>query len=68
MTAAPALLASAGNAAFFVIFGLFVVAMVVLVVVVVVWAVRHDIAGRREWRKRQEARMPWRDDPEPPHR
>jgi hypothetical protein len=68
MTAAPALLASAGNAAFFVIFGLFVVAMVFLVVIVIVWAVRHDIAGRRDWRQRQEARMHWRDDPEDPRR
>jgi hypothetical protein len=67
MTAAPALLASAGNAAFFVIFGLFVAAMVVLVVVVVVWAVRHDLAGRREWRSRQEGRLPWHDDPEQGH-
>jgi hypothetical protein len=53
---APALVAaSAGNAAFFVIFGIFVVAMVVLVVLVVMWAVRHDLAGRKEWRERQEA-------------
>jgi hypothetical protein len=54
---APALLlASAGNAAFFVIFGIFVVAMVALVVIVIMWAVRHDLAGRRAWRERQEAR------------
>ena len=61
---AHAPLASAGNAAFFVIFGIFVVAIVVLVVIVIVWAVRHDIAGRREWRQRQEARMQRPDDPE----
>ena len=48
---APALLlASAGNTAFFVIFGIFVVAMLVLVVIVIVWAVRHDMAGRKAWR------------------
>jgi heme exporter protein D len=53
---APALvLASTGNAAFFVIFGIFVVAMLVLVVVVVRWAVRHDLAGRKAWRERQRA-------------
>ena len=54
---APALLlASAGNTAFYVIFGIFVVAMVALVVIVIVWAVRHDLAGREAWRARQEAR------------
>ncbi|HVT41567.1 MAG TPA: hypothetical protein VHD39_01185 [Acidimicrobiales bacterium] len=55
---------SGGNVAFFVIFGLFVVAMVVLVVIVILWAVRHDIAGRRAWRQRQEARMHSQDDAE----
>ena len=54
---APALLlASAGNTAFFVIFGIFVVAMIALVVIVIMWAVRHDMAGRKAWRARQEAR------------
>jgi hypothetical protein len=57
-------LASSGNAAFFVIFGVFVVAMVVLVVIVIVWAVRHDIAGREAWKKRQEARARGPEDPE----
>ncbi len=52
---APALpLASAGNTAFYVIFGVFVVAMVALVVIVIMWAVRHDLAGREAWRARQE--------------
>ena len=32
----------------------FVVAMVVLIVIIVLWAVRHDIAGRRAWRARRE--------------
>ena len=55
---APALvLASAGNTAFFVIFGIFVVAMLALVVIVIMWAVRHDMAGRKAWRARQESRM-----------
>ena len=47
---------SAGNTAFYAIFGLFVVAMIVLAVVVVVWAVRHDVAGRDAWRERQASR------------
>jgi hypothetical protein len=55
---APALvLASAGNTAFFVIFGIFVVALLALVVIVIMWAVRHDMAGRKAWRTRQEARV-----------
>ncbi len=61
---APALLlASAGNTAFYVIFGIFVVAMVALVVIVIMWAVRHDLAGRREWRVRQETRGQAPPDP-----
>jgi hypothetical protein len=58
------LLASAGNTAFFVIFGIFVLAMLALVVIVIMWAVRHDIAGRRAWRERQQARGQY--PPEPP--
>jgi hypothetical protein len=62
---APALLlASAGNTAFFVIFGIFVVAIIALAVIVIMWAVRHDVAGRRAWRARQEARV--REHPDPP--
>ena len=45
--ASALLLASAGNTAFFVIFGIFVVAMLALVVIVIMWAVRHDMAGRQ---------------------
>jgi hypothetical protein len=58
------LLASAGNTAFFVIFGIFVVAMLALVVIVIMWAVRHDMAGRRDWRARQESRV--QPPPDPP--
>jgi hypothetical protein len=47
-------LASASNAAFYTIFGIFVAAMLVLIVIILVWAVRHDIAGRAAWRERQE--------------
>jgi hypothetical protein len=54
---APALVppAPATDAAFFVIFGIFVVALLVLAVIVIVWAVRHDVAGRQAWRERQAA-------------
>jgi hypothetical protein len=62
--ASALVLASAGNTAFFVIFGVFVVAMLVLVVIVILWAVRHDMAGRKVWRARQEART--RLPPDPP--
>jgi hypothetical protein len=55
--ASALLLASAGNAAFIVIFGIFVVALLALVVIVILWAVRHDVAGRRAWRARQESRV-----------
>jgi len=60
MAPAPVLAAPATDAAFFAIFGVFVVAMVVLVVVVIVWAVRHDLAGRKAWSQRREisARRP----------
>jgi hypothetical protein len=47
---------SAGNTAFYAVFGIFVVAVIVLAVVVVVWAVRHDVAGRDAWRERQASR------------
>ena len=64
---APALLlASAGNTAFFVIFGIFVVAVIALAVIVIMWAVRHDLAGRQAWRERQEARAPGPRPPQPP--
>ena len=63
---APALLlASAGNTAFFVIFGIFVVAIIALAVIVIMWAVRHDLAGRQAWRARQEARVQ-EQQPDPP--
>jgi hypothetical protein len=56
---APAfLLASAGNTAFYVLFGIFVVAIVALAVIVIMWAVRHDMAGRAAWRERQARRGP----------
>lgn len=65
MTAVLTPLASTGNAAFFVIFGIFIVAMIALIVIVIVWAVRHDMAGRQAWRKRQQARAQWPEDPDP---
>ena len=44
----------ATNTAFFVVFGIFVVAILVLVVLIIMWAVRHDMAGWKVWRKEQE--------------
>ena len=55
MAPALALPPLATNAAFFVVFGIFIVAMVVLIVIIIMWAVRNDVAGRRAWRLRQEA-------------
>jgi len=43
------------EAAFYVVFGIFVVAFAVLVVITMRWAVRRDRSGRAEWlRRRQE--------------
>jgi hypothetical protein len=43
----------ATNAAFAVVFGIFVVALLVLAVVTGTWAVRHDRAGRQAWLQRR---------------
>jgi hypothetical protein len=64
MAPARVLAESATDAAFYVVFGLFVAALVALVVIVIVWAVRHDMAGRAAWRRRQAERA----DPAPPTR
>jgi hypothetical protein len=70
MATALVLPAPATDTAFYVVFGLFVAAMLVLIVIVMVWAIRHDVAGRKVWRSRQEAA--WRarneQDPLPPRR
>ncbi|HTU36653.1 MAG TPA: hypothetical protein VMF35_01475 [Acidimicrobiales bacterium] len=66
MSMALAPLASAGNVAFFVVFGVFVVAMIVLAVIVIMWAVRHDLAGREAWKKRQAERAGWGDEGQQP--
>jgi hypothetical protein len=60
------LMAPATNTAFAVVFGVFVVAMVVLIVIIIVWAVRHDVAGRRDWRARREAAWHGSDDQDSP--
>ncbi len=52
------------DVAFFIVFGIFIVAMVALIVIVIMWAVRHDLAGRQAWRKRQEARADGSDGPQ----
>jgi hypothetical protein len=46
--------ATASNVAFFVIFGVFVAAMLVLIAIIIVWAVKHDVAGRKAWLERRE--------------
>ena len=64
---APALVllapAAASNVAFFVIFGVFVAAMLVLIGIIIVWAVRHDIAGRKAWMQRREQAAHGRQNP-----
>ena len=64
---APALVllapAAASNVAFFVIFGVFVAAMLVLIGIIIVWAVRHDIAGRKAWMQRREQAAHSRQNP-----
>jgi hypothetical protein len=62
MARALDLLAPATNTAFFVVFGAFVVAIVVLMVIIILWAVRHDIAGRRAWRARREGAWQAREE------
>ena len=55
--------ATASNVAFFVIFGVFVAAMLVLIGIIIVWAVRHDIAGRKAWMQRREQAAHSRQNP-----
>ena len=55
--------AAASNAAFFVIFGIFVVAMLVLIGIILVWAIRHDVAGRRAWMERRQQAAHGRQNP-----
>ncbi len=64
MASALVLPAPATNVAFAVVFGLFVVALVVLVVIIIVWAVRHDVVGRRAWRERQARAWQAREEQE----
>jgi hypothetical protein len=44
----------AANAAFVVVFGIFIVALLVMIVIVLLWAIRRDRQGRIEWRQRQQ--------------
>lgn len=52
MVFGPGLLV-ASDAAFGVVFGVFVLALAVLAVVAVRWGVRRDRAGREAWRQRR---------------
>jgi len=65
---APALVSPllATNPAFYVIFGAFVVAMVILIALIIRWAIRHDMAGWKTWRKEQEAAQTPGPDGQPP--
>jgi hypothetical protein len=49
---APFGFAPAADAAFGIVFGLFVLALLVLAVVAVRWGVRRDRPGRQAWRQR----------------
>jgi hypothetical protein len=64
---APALVlpapATASNVAFFVVFGVFVAAMLVLIAIIIVWAVKHDVAGRRAWMARRQQGVQGRQNP-----
>ena len=57
--------ATASNVAFYAIFGVFVAAMLVLIGIIVVWAVRHDMAGRRAWLKRRQNAAAEQSPPRP---
>ena len=56
--------AAASNVAFFAIFGVFVAAMLVLIAIIIVWAVRHDMAGRRTWVERRQQAAQDRRNPQ----
>lgn len=45
------------DAAFGVIFGIFILALLALIVIVLKWAFRHDKEGRAAWRQRQLGRQ-----------
>ncbi len=45
------------NAAFAIVFGVFVAALLVLVVITITWAVRRDRPGRAAWRQRRRQSM-----------
>jgi hypothetical protein len=44
----------ASDAAFAVVFGIFIVAMLTMIVIVLRWAIRRDRSGRAAWRQRQQ--------------
>jgi hypothetical protein len=55
----------ATNVGFYITFGAFVVAWLVLAFFTVRWALRHDRAGYKAWRRRQAGGAPT-IDPTPP--
>lgn len=56
----------ASDAAFAVVFGVFVVALLTMIVIVLTWALRRDRAGRAAWRQRQQDRSSAAEGDAPP--
>jgi hypothetical protein len=49
---------AANDAAFAVLFSIFVAAMLVMIVITIRWTIRRDKAGRAAWRARREGESP----------
>jgi hypothetical protein len=58
----------ASDAAFGVVFGVFVAALAVLAFVAIRWGVRRDRPGREAWRRRHLGATPWSNGPASPGR
>ena len=56
----------ASDAAFAVVFGIFIVAMLTMIVIVIRWSIRRDRQGRVAWRQRQQQRMSGAEGDVPP--
>jgi hypothetical protein len=56
----------ASDAAFAVVFGLFIAALLAMIVVVLTWAFRRDRQGRAAWRQRQQDRSSAAEGDVPP--
>jgi hypothetical protein len=49
---------AANDAAFAVLFSIFILAMLVMIVITLRWTIRRDRAGRAAWRARREGESP----------